>query len=118
MALFSSRAAAEPGWITPEELVPLLADAAGPLVIDVRGPDEFSGPLGHIDGARNLPLDHIPAETEALKAETRPLILICHTDRRSAAAAHHLRGAGAADVTVVRGGMVAWHRAGLPASRS
>ena len=113
LARFTSQA--EPDWIAPEDLAPHLSGEAPPLIIDVRGPAEFTGPLGHIGGARNLPLDQVPAATEALKSETRPLVLICHTDRRSAAAAHHLRGAGIADVSVVRGGMVAWHQLGLSA---
>src|SRR5687767_1954845 len=29
-------------------------------VIDVRGPDEFAGPPGHIPGAVNLPLQALP----------------------------------------------------------
>jgi rhodanese-related sulfurtransferase len=104
---------AEPGWVSPEELAPLLRDSP-PAIIDVRGPEEFAGPLGHIPGARNLPLDQIPAHTASLAQEPGPLVLVCHTDRRSSAAAAHLRAAGMADVTVLRGGMVAWHRAGLP----
>jgi rhodanese-related sulfurtransferase len=78
------------------------------LVIDVRGPDEFIGPLGHIDSARNIPLDKIHTETVDLLGERRPLVLVCHTDRRSAAAAEHLRRAGGSEVAVLRGGMVAW----------
>lgn len=107
--LFGGKINAEPGWITPEGLAPHLADA---LVIDVRGPGEFTGPLGHIDGARNIPLDQFAGETEALLAHDGPIVLVCHTDRRSSAAAAHLRAAGAEDVTVLRGGMVAWRSEG------
>jgi rhodanese-related sulfurtransferase len=107
--LFGAKPADEAGWIAGEDLAPHLAEA---LVIDVRGPGEFTGPLGHIDGARNIPLDVFAGETEALLKHEGPIVLVCHTDRRSSAAAAHLRAAGASDVTVLRGGMVAWRSEG------
>lgn len=97
--------------VETDELAALLNTPSPPLVIDVRGPGEFTGPLGHIDLANNIPLDQIPAHTARLLAEQRSLILVCHTDRRSTAAAEHLRRAGGTDIAVLRGGMVAW-RAG------
>ncbi len=107
--LFGSKPSAEAGWITGEDLAPHLSEA---LIVDVRGPGEFTGPLGHIDGARNIPLDIFAGETDALLAHEGPIVLVCHTDRRSSAAAAHLRAAGATDVTVLRGGMVAWRSEG------
>ena len=103
--LFAAKPAAGAGWIAPADLASHESDA---LIIDVRGPGEFTGPLGHIDGARNIPLDNFAGEIEALLAHEGPIVLVCHTDRRSSAAAAHLRSAGATDVTVLRGGMVAW----------
>ena len=107
--LFGAKPGDEAGWITPDDLAPHVSEA---LVIDVRGPGEFIGPLGHIDGAHNIPLDTFAGETEALLAHEGPIVLVCHTDRRSSAAAAHLRAAGATDVTVLRGGMVAWRSDG------
>jgi len=40
-------------------------------------------------------------------------VRVCKPARRSAAAAEHLRAAGAADVTVLRGGMERWRALGL-----
>ena len=97
------------GWIEAEALKRDL-DGGGPLaVIDVRGPDEFDGPLGHIPGARNIPVDAIGdrlSEVKALGGER--LILVCKTDKRSARAADILRAAGSVNVAVVRGGMERW----------
>jgi rhodanese-related sulfurtransferase len=95
-------------WIEVSELAELLKSESPPLIVDVRGSGEFTGPLGHIDSAENIPLDQIPSRTTDLVAEPRPLVLVCHTDRRSSAAAEHLRRAGREDVAVLRGGMVAW----------
>ncbi len=109
--LFGSGAGSPEGWIEVDELSALLTGATPPLVVDVRGPDEFTGPLGHIDAARNIPLPVFSAHAADLLGEQRPVVLVCHTDRRSAAAAAQLRQAGAKEVAVLRGGMVAW-RAG------
>ncbi len=110
--LFGGTSGSEAGWISGEDLAPHLTGDGAPLVLDVRGPGEFTGPLGHIEGARNIPLDQLAGETAALVAHDGPIVCVCHTDRRSAAAAAHLRAAGAGDVTVLRGGMVAWRSEG------
>jgi rhodanese-related sulfurtransferase len=101
-------------WIESGELWTLLNSPSPPLVIDVRGPDEFTGPLGHIGNAKNIPLDQIPLRAADLLKEQRPLALVCHTDRRSAAAAEHLRRAGGSEIAVLRGGMVAWRSHAMP----
>ena len=43
-------------WIEANELKRRLDDGEAVTVIDVRGPDEFTGPLGHIASARNIPV--------------------------------------------------------------
>ncbi|MEA2738450.1 MAG: hypothetical protein QOH05_1757 [Acetobacteraceae bacterium] len=101
-------------WLEADELSTLLNGAAPPLVVDVRGLGEFTGPLGHIEAARNIPLDQLQAHTADLLGEARPLVLVCHTDRRSAAAAEHLRRAGGTEIAVLRGGMVAWRSRPVP----
>lgn len=103
-----------PGWIEAEALSRQLQERAGPLVVDVRGSDEFDGPLGHIEGAVNVPLPEFAPHVPELARERRRLVLVCMTDRRSAAAAQQLRAAGAADVAVLRGGMQRWRELGLP----
>jgi rhodanese-related sulfurtransferase len=76
--------------------------------VDVRGPDEFDGPLGHIDGARNVPLAELRASIPELAAQGRPLVMVCLTDKRSSQAASELAAAGTRDVAVLRGGMKGW----------
>ena len=50
-----------PSWIEPTALATWLERDDAPLIVDVRGPDEFSGPLGHIREATNIPLVELPA---------------------------------------------------------
>jgi rhodanese-related sulfurtransferase len=104
---------AGPAWIEPEQLQARLAADTAPLVVDVRGPDEFAGPLGHISGAVNLPLPALAGHVAELLRQDKPLVMVCKTDRRSAAAAAQLQAAGAADVAVLRGGMERWRQLGL-----
>jgi uncharacterized membrane protein YdjX (TVP38/TMEM64 family)/rhodanese-related sulfurtransferase len=102
-------------WIDVGELAPRLDGAGAIAVIDVRGPDEFVGPLGHIPNARNLPLAELPRRIEELGSlNETPVVLVCRTDKRSASAAALLEEAGFRDVVVLRGGMVRWNEAGLP----
>jgi uncharacterized membrane protein YdjX (TVP38/TMEM64 family)/rhodanese-related sulfurtransferase len=99
------------GWISTAELKRRLDAGTGITVVDVRGPEEFGGPLGHISGARNLPLSEFARAPDELAASgERPIVLVCATDKRSARAAEVLRSAGFRNVLIVRGGMVQWQR--------
>ena len=97
-----------PGWIEVDELRRRLMGSPAPLIIDVRGPDEFDGPLGHIDGVRNIPLGELPTRQKELAAAGRPLVFVCLTDKRSSQAAADMGAAGVRNVAVLRGGMKAW----------
>jgi uncharacterized membrane protein YdjX (TVP38/TMEM64 family) len=106
------RRGATPQWIEVEELSARIKDS-GLAVIDVRGPDEFAGDLGHIGGALNLPVGELPTRlTEINALKEQPVILVCRTDKRSANASALLSDAGFRDVRVLRGGMVEWNRNG------
>jgi len=102
-------------WIEPKELKHRLDGGEGVTVIDVRGPDEFTGPFGHIAAARNIPIAELDSRLAELAGlERTPLVLVCRTDKRSATAARTLRVAGFAQVSVLRRGMEQWNDAGLP----
>jgi uncharacterized membrane protein YdjX (TVP38/TMEM64 family)/rhodanese-related sulfurtransferase len=104
-------------WVDVGDLAPRLDRANAIAVIDVRGPDEFAGPLGHIAKARNVPLAELPGRIEELRSLIEaPVVLVCRTDKRSASAAALLDAAGFRDVAVLRGGMVRWNEARLPVS--
>lgn len=105
-------------WLDPTEVRWLDGTGARPLIVDVRGADEFTGPLGHIDGAVNLPLDRLEARADSLDApRDRDIVLVCRTDKRSARAAAILAERGFGRVVVLRAGMEGWNAAGLPLSR-
>jgi rhodanese-related sulfurtransferase len=86
---------------------------AGALLVDVREPDEWRG--GHAPGARHLPLGRLAGEIGTLPAE-RELLFLCRSGNRSGRATALALEAGLA-ARNVRGGMIAWARAGLPVER-
>ncbi len=101
-------------WIEPGNLAERLGRDPKPVIVDVRGADEFNGPLGHIANALNLPVDELPNRLMEIKAlKDKPIILVCRTDRRSANAAALLSDAGFRDARVLRGGMERWNQNGL-----
>jgi uncharacterized membrane protein YdjX (TVP38/TMEM64 family)/rhodanese-related sulfurtransferase len=102
-------------WIEAGELHRRLDNKEDVTVIDVREPAEFTGALGHIRGARNLPIGELSSRVgEIAGRERSSLVLVCRTDKRSATAARLLREAGFAHVAVLRSGMEQWNKERLP----
>lgn len=115
---------AEPGWahlrfsfaglweIDPHGLEEARAEHPGQVqILDVREPDEFTGPLGHIDGALLIPLGEL-AERIGELAKDRPVVAVCRAGSRSAQATAILQQAGFKDVANLTGGMLRWRAEG------
>ena len=96
----------EPAWVEEH--------GAGLQIVDVRNADEFAGPLGHIAGARLLPLGDLAKRAGEL-AKDRPVVTVCHAGARSAQAAAILGKAGFGKVANLAGGMLRWRAQNLPA---
>jgi rhodanese-related sulfurtransferase len=80
---------------------------SGATVLDVRTPDEFTG-LGHIPGARLLPV-HLSASAPAvLEDSDRPLLVCCEHAVRSRVASRLLAQAGFTAVHELATGMAGW----------
>lgn len=95
----------------------LEADAT-PIVLDVREPEEFTGELGHIEGALLVPLDALASRLPKLAGYTdREVVLVCRAGARSATAGAILAAAGFRRALNLTGGMLAWTAAGLPVQR-
>lgn len=105
-------------WIEPDALQHRLAAGDDITILDVRNPDEFAGDLGHINGARNLPLNELTDRLDELRALARQdIAVVCLTDKRSVSAAEALRAHDFAAVTVMRGGMKEWTARGFDSVR-
>lgn len=111
--LFRRFRGSEPAWISSDELQRRLAASDPVVVVDVRQPEEFRAPPGHLPGAVNVPLPELARRAPELAARKRPIVLVCKTDRRSTGAATELRRAGLANIAVLRGGTDGWKQQGL-----
>ena len=87
--------------------------AGAVLILDVREPAEFTGPLGHIAGARLLPLGELAARSGELPRD-RPIVTVCRSGSRSAQAATLLQRAGFERVANLAGGMLRWRAQRFP----
>ena len=91
--------------IQPSQLAQRLDGGEKLEIIDVREPYEWQ--LGHIPGARLVPLDRIAEEIPRLD-KRRETILYCKVGVRSMYAAHQLADAGVFDVRNLAGGILRW----------
>lgn len=76
-------------------------------LIDVRSPEEFAGPLGHIRGARLIPLEQLSAKIAELARDV-PVVTVCRSGARSAQAVVLLQKAGVTQAANLAGGMQRW----------
>ena len=53
----------------------------GAIIIDVRSSGEFQG--GHPKNAKNIPLDKIASQAQAIKKMNKPIIVCCLSGGRS-----------------------------------
>ncbi|MCB0278925.1 MAG: MBL fold metallo-hydrolase [Calditrichaeota bacterium] len=83
---------------------------SGSLVLDVRRPSEFSG--GHLDSAKNFPLDHIENEISDLDSSL-DYVIYCAGGYRSVIASSLLKRNGIHRITNIRGGYAAIEQAML-----
>ena len=65
---------------------------AGAVLVDVRSRDEFAA--GHIEGARNIPVDELPGRLPEVGARDKPVVVYCASGMRSSAAAASLKKSG------------------------
>lgn len=91
--------------------------AAGQAVlIDVREPHEYADVRA--PGARLIPLGQLAQRLAELPQDkATPVLLVCRSGSRSAAAVDMLGKAGYTQTLNVTGGMNAWQKAGLPVVR-
>lgn len=88
--------------LTQEEVI---AGYRKAQLIDVREPDEFK--LGHIRGARNLPLSQFKQSLNSIRAD-KPVYLYCQGSTRSARAANMLHKQKYRQLYVLKGGFKRW----------
>jgi adenylyltransferase/sulfurtransferase len=101
----SAHAVSEIREIQPSQLASRLKEGEQLEIIDVREPYEWD--IGHIPGARLVPLASIADEIPRLD-KRRETILYCKVGARSMYAAQQLADAGVSDVRNLAGGILRW----------
>ena len=96
--------------ISAPDLAEELAAVDPPLVLDIRGPNEWS--KGHIDGSDNIPLNHLIERLDEVPTDRR-VAVHCAGGYRSSIAAGILQHHGYTDLVEVAGGLAAWEAASL-----
>jgi len=97
--------------MNPNDVRRLLERNPDVLLLDVRQPEEWTPPLGHIEGAKLIPLPELNARIgEVAEWRERPIVLVCRSGRRSEIARKALAGAGFTNVANMSGGMIEWRR--------
>ncbi len=99
--------------VTPADVV---AHRAGKKLVDVREPHEFTGELGHIDGAELVPLATVVAAAQAWDKDTE-IVLVCRSGGRSGRAADALARTGFSRLSNMVGGMLRWNDEQRPVVR-
>ncbi|MCW5632150.1 MAG: MBL fold metallo-hydrolase [Rubrivivax sp.] len=84
-------------------------------IVDVREPHEFAAELGHIAGARLIPLGSLGDRATTELDPARPVVLVCRSGTRSAQATVLLGRAGFPHAANLAGGMLRWRAEGRPA---
>ena len=80
----------------------------GDVLIDVREPDELSGPLGHLDGVINIPVGELTHRLSDIeKYKDKSIVTVCRSGARAKTAAQILITAGYENIKVLDGGMIA-----------
>lgn len=101
--------------LSPGEAVAFM-NVDGSRVIDVSPAADFN--KGHIVGAKNVPMSRIKdPDPELAKMIVDPLLVACKSGQTAGTAAAALVKMGAADVAVLKGGMMQWNTDNFPVTR-
>jgi rhodanese-related sulfurtransferase len=94
--------------MTPTEFMnrwPAPRSGADVVLLDVREPVEIE--IANVPQAVHIPMRDVPARLAEFNRET-PIVVMCHTGRRSYMVAQYLVGNGFSQVFNLRGGIDAW----------
>jgi len=101
--------------VAPTVANEMIIDSNQIVVIDVRPPEAFNGPQGHIAGALNAPFDTIERQLPELLPYTNQTVLVYgDTSTDGAVAAKLLTVAGFRNVVHIGGGIQRWVEHGYP----
>jgi rhodanese-related sulfurtransferase len=100
--------------LRPIDLDPLMSGTKM-VIIDLRPPELFNGPKGHLRGSYNFPIQMLRRRIAEVASDKRQLVvLVDGSDKLSHLAAPILQSEGYTWVRVLQGGIRAWRAQRLP----
>jgi len=100
--------------VSPPVANEIVRDAPDVFILDLRSPEEFQGPKGHLRNALNIPLARLPyrlLEIRSYRGET--FLVYCDGDDCGRAGMRTLIDSGFQDAILIAGGIDGWLRAGF-----
>jgi rhodanese-related sulfurtransferase len=100
--------------ISPPVANEIVRDAPDVFILDLRTPEQFQGPKGHLRNAQNLPLARLPyrlLEIRSYRGET--FLVYCDGDACGHAGMRILQDSGFQDAILIAGGIDGWIRSGF-----
>jgi rhodanese-related sulfurtransferase len=99
--------------VSPASAIRVINNHDDVLILDIRSANEYKS--GHIQGARNVPLNELTKKLESWSEfKNRPVVLYCNTGTTTSRAVRLLKKAGFEQINNLEGGVVAWKEANLP----
>jgi len=100
--------------VSPPVADEIVRDAPDVFILDLRSPEEFQGPKGHLRNALNIPLARLPyrlLEIRSFRGET--FLVYCNGDDCGHAGMRILKQSGFEDAILIAGGIDGWIRSGF-----
>lgn len=97
--------------VTPQNL---MENLKGLNIIDVRRPDEFTGELGHIEGAKLLTLGNDLVQFLQNGDRNQEIVFVCKSGGRSGQATAFSQELGYKNTANMIGGMILWNELKYP----
>lgn len=115
-SLFHSKPGPRPLYkkLSPSISYEMMRDSPQMLVIDLRPPQDFNGPMGHIRDAKNIPVSRLPYRLlDILPFRDDTIFIYCDSDECTEQGAKVLAASGFESVVGMAGGINQWIRGGF-----
>lgn len=99
--------------VTPQRAKQLIDSGKIDLILDVRTPQEYAGPLGNIKGSRLIPIQTLYQKIDGIEEYKEKTILVyCRSGVRSDSSLKILSSQGFTKVLDLQGGLINWRQKG------
>jgi rhodanese-related sulfurtransferase len=100
--------------LSPPVSYEMMRDSPQMQVIDLRSPQEFNGPTGHVRDAKNIPVSSLPYRLlSILPYRDDTIFIYCDTDECTEQGAKILAASGFESIVGMAGGINEWIRRGF-----